>query len=219
MTLKAQRCVTVSSSWVSKLILTCDDGTGQHLAIQFKHDLGHHHRRGLAVPGVTCLYPGTNAAWFNAALVFPGPGHFVHHFLYKKMPYRLIPDPCPAQPCDTVTVGCCPDPLLAVLHATFTGGTGTCACLTDVTVPLAWSAVFSRWQFDGSLCAVAGCTCFVACGAGNVWQFGGLNNSPFALTAASGPSCSPLSLPFNSLTIPPAIGNCCTGSVNVVVTV
>jgi hypothetical protein len=72
--------VPVVSRWVRQFILTdtCE------LAVQFKNHRGE----------VCCLYPGTNKALFELAITWPSPGKFVHRFLYRKLPYRLIVPPC-----------------------------------------------------------------------------------------------------------------------------
>ena len=102
----AAKCVPVVSSWVSLFILTCNN----ELAVQFHN-------------GVCCLYPGTNLALFQTAISWPSPGKFVHRFLYKRLPYRLIKPPCPAQACSgTITTTCCPTITLPnTLHGTLTG--------------------------------------------------------------------------------------------------
>ena len=122
----AAKCVPVPSSWVKQFILTCDN----LLAVEFKN-------------GVCCLYPASSKALFEIAITWPSPGKFVHVFLYKKLAYKLIKCPCPAQPCDghtgTITTTCCPNDLVpATLHATFTNAgplDGSYALSNDPTNP------------------------------------------------------------------------------------
>lgn len=88
MALCDDRCYdTPQSSWVTRIILTNGE-----LAITF------HHRQ--HPPHITCLYPGTDCTWFTAAMVWPSKGRFVHAFLYRRRPYRVIPNPCPIAPCN-----------------------------------------------------------------------------------------------------------------------
>ncbi len=95
-TVIADRCVPVASSWVYQFILTCDG----ELAVQFKqHVRTYRGRRYGGVPGVTCLYPGTDQRLFDVAILHPSPGRFVHRFLYRRRPYQLIQCPCPAAGC------------------------------------------------------------------------------------------------------------------------
>jgi hypothetical protein len=72
--------VPVVSRWVRQFILmdTCE------LAVQFKNHRGD----------VCCLYPRTNKTLFDLAISWPSPGKFVHRFLYRKWPYKLIVPPC-----------------------------------------------------------------------------------------------------------------------------
>jgi hypothetical protein len=81
------RCQLVVSSWVRYLILTNGE-----LAVQF------YDRRGKR-PDVCCLYPGTNCFWYLTGLAWPSKGKFVHAWLYKKRPYKLIKPPCPIPDC------------------------------------------------------------------------------------------------------------------------
>jgi hypothetical protein len=75
------QCRDVQSSWVSQLILT-----GQELAVTYYKK---------NKPNVTCLYPGTSPSWFLLGCTAPSKGRFVHAFLYRRRPYRIIEDPCP----------------------------------------------------------------------------------------------------------------------------
>jgi hypothetical protein len=97
----AKRCVPVHSSWVFQLIQGCNG----EFAIQFLKYV--HRRHGIVVggvPGVTCYYPFAPAGYFDLALTWPSKGHFVHRFLYKVQPYKIIANPCPAGDCETA--GC-----------------------------------------------------------------------------------------------------------------
>jgi hypothetical protein len=214
MAIIAQHCLQVRSSWVRKLILTCDtDGTGQHLAVSFKRWVGPHHH----IPNLTCLYPQTDKRFYDIGSVFPSKGHFVHRFLYRKMPYRLIADPCPQQAC-TVTVGCCGNPIPLTLHCTFSGGFGTCVNLDGTTIAVSWNATNSRWEYNGPLIGTNNCSVYFWCDNTNTWQSGGANNSAFDTTAATSVTCSPISLSF---TMPLALGppgQVCSGNIVATVT-
>ena len=107
------RCVPVRSRWVYQFVLTA----GCELAVWFKN-------------GVCCLYPHTTQAWFLRAIAAPRPGHYVHQFLYKKMPYRIIRPPCPAAG-GGIPVACCTDPVPGTLHLTANLGLGTLALTYD----------------------------------------------------------------------------------------
>ena len=187
----AAKCVPVRSSWVGQFILTCDD----ELAVQFRN-------------GVCCLYPGTNAALFRIAISWPSPGKFVHLFLYKRLPYRLIKPPCPAQPCGgggTITTACCPtDPVPMALHATLTGAgalDGTYSLGYDPTNPdPTWltGTVFTCVGLQQPLvfsCAAFGATWIVTIGLHVYHTAAGSNCSPFVqrftgvdLIACGGPT-------------------------------
>jgi hypothetical protein len=103
--IKARKCFFPSSHWVYATILTCDN----QLAVWFRR--GVHHRHGVAyggVPGVCCLYPTTQGelaeALYDLALVWHSEGKWVHHFLYRKLPYRIVSPP--ALPCGQCITSC-----------------------------------------------------------------------------------------------------------------
>jgi len=97
--IQAQACYFPSSSWVHAFILTCDN----KLAVWFKRHVHHrHHRAYGGVPGVCCLYPTSNKRLYDLAVVWWSAGHFVHQFLYKLLPYRLVQPPVlPCSGCAT----------------------------------------------------------------------------------------------------------------------
>lgn len=82
------RCILVRSSWVRYIILVNGE-----LAVQF---YDRRRRR----PDVCCLYPGTNCTWFLLGAAWPSKGKFVHAFLYRRRPYRIIRPPCPIAACN-----------------------------------------------------------------------------------------------------------------------
>ena len=123
------RCVPVRSRWVRQFILT----SRCTLAVWFKN-------------GVCVEYPGTSQPWFSRALAAPSPGHYIHQFLYKKMPYRVIRPPCPPST-PPISTPCCPAGIPALLHATITNTQNTpCA---PTTIPLAYNAGTGRWAGSG----------------------------------------------------------------------
>jgi len=115
---------TPQSTWVFAVMLTCDN----LLAIQFKRRLRNlrlsGQRRGIKlgfVPGVVCLYPGTTEKWFNLALVWASKGKYVWEFLYKKMPYKVIPAPAGPFGCkDTLIATSSVNPSAVGQSVTFT---------------------------------------------------------------------------------------------------
>jgi hypothetical protein len=105
--IKAKLCFFPVSEWVHALILTCDD----QLAVWFKKGVKHYTVKGKrhgygGVPGICCLYPNTTRRFFDLAIVFPpGPGEFVHRFLYKKMAYKPVQPPAfPCAGCATTVI-------------------------------------------------------------------------------------------------------------------
>ena len=85
------KCTLVPSSWCRYII-----ALNGELAIQFYDRTGKR-------PDACCLYPGTPCMWYITAQTWPSKGKFVHAFLYKRRPYRLIRSPCPLATfvCDT----------------------------------------------------------------------------------------------------------------------
>jgi hypothetical protein len=103
-TIKAKKfhLVRSPSEWVHAVILTCND----EIAVWFKHGekiIGRTHVHpgpylGIGgAPTVCCVYPKTAGALgrqlFNLALAWAYAGEFVHAFLYKKQPYRIVQPP------------------------------------------------------------------------------------------------------------------------------
>ena len=199
--IRAKQCVAVVSSWVRYFILTCDDT----LAVQFydsRHP--HHPRKSHPRPDVCCLYPDAGVSYFNLALVWNSPGRFVHHFLYRKMPYLLVPPPCPAAGCG-VLVPCCPVPVSTHLTATLTGDLRGSYPLVYRPSPNVW--VSDPVTFCGTSTSVIQLSC-----QGTVWEAvitGDVNGCQTGQTPASSVSCSPLDLVFNPMqTLFPG---CCQG--------
>lgn len=99
--------------------------------------------------GVCCLYPHTTQAWFIRAVAAPSPGHYVHQFLYKKMPYRLIRPPCPAVGGGggggTTQTSCCTDPVPNTLHATITNDSAL-----NGSYALTHNATSDHWLYTGA---------------------------------------------------------------------
>jgi hypothetical protein len=102
--IKARKCFfpRSPSDWVHRIFLTCDN----ILAVQFNHGEKVHkvsdHGPGAylgwgGVPGVCCLYPTTQGELaeqlYDLATVWSFAGEFVHRFLYKKLPYRIVSPP------------------------------------------------------------------------------------------------------------------------------
>jgi hypothetical protein len=178
----AKKCVQPISSWVYQWILGCNG----EFAVQFMQHV--HRSRGVAlggVPGVTCWYPGAPASFFDVALVYPGPGKFVHHFLYKRLPYTLIKDPCPPADCGQLTT-CCPGVFIPnTLYATISNRTGNLTTLPD-TIVITWDAGQGQWIASGGTLCIFRCL--------GVWQ---LRISAIPFTPASTVVCTPLAITFS----------------------
>jgi hypothetical protein len=166
---------TPHSRWVHCFILGCDG----EFAVRFKRYAGGAGRRPAAafqrwlatVAGVTCYYPSAPAAFMRIAKGSPSPGRFVHLYLFKKLPYRIIADPCPPGNCGVQT-DCCAAVMPGTVHNTITavgGALPTCDCLIGQTVPMPYDSVAQIWI--GHL-AVPGCNagnyvhCALRCNAG-----------------------------------------------------
>jgi len=164
MTPNARKCQPVVSSWVWQAILMCDDS----LALQFKHGVHHHHKVPYGgVPGVVCWYPGTPESYFDMICVWGEPGKFVHQLLYKKWPYQIIANPCPAQGCGGQSVGCCPG--VSVPNDLWVTLSGV-ACL-EGSYPLPYVADAGDWTGEAFLCNRN--TYFNLTCTGKNWYFGG----------------------------------------------
>jgi hypothetical protein len=203
MNVTAKYCVPAysPSGWVFNWILTCDN----ELAVTF-----HSRRHG----NVCCLYPGTTEQWFDLAISWPLPGKFVHKFLYKKMPYRLIASPCPPTECNVQTK-CCTNTLPATLHATLTN-LNNCQCASG-TVTLTWNEAAGAWTGYGLLgtCGEPISLAFSCHGtSASGFQLQVVVNSPpcqigpVTLSPVGTPTCNPLNVQFHVAASP----NCGCGS-------
>jgi hypothetical protein len=212
----AQQCrYTPHSRWVHAFIQGC----GGELAVQYKHAVagrravaasfqvaGPNRQVGnlppqprLMVPSVTCHYPSAPANWYAIAISYPSAGRFVHAFLYKKQPYRLIANPCPAQACDVAT-DCCANGIPQTLYLTLSGGTAL-----NGSYPLVHDSGTGQWA--GYLGTPGPNTqVFFEC-AGSALTFrlfgycnGSLTFSTDNLLTMASCSCSPFSIVFPSQT-------------------
>lgn len=120
-------------------------------------------------------------------------------------------------PQGTIQTTCCPDLIPSVLYVRFHNATGTCGCLDNAVVPIAWTGV--QWQVTTTdLCGGVSTDIRLFCvGAG--WNFNAVSGNPGAcnitttpLTAVSCPS--PFTLTGTGLTVT----GCCNGTVDVTVT-
>jgi hypothetical protein len=131
--LKARQCSLARSpsDWVYAFYLSCND----EIAVHFRHGqkiIARTHTHpgpyiGVGgVPAVCCLYPSTAGALgrqlYELALGWPYGGEFVHRFLYKIQPYRIVPPPrMPCAGCATrVHLGSSANPSCAGDAVTFT---------------------------------------------------------------------------------------------------
>lgn len=116
----------------------------------------------------------------------------------------------------TISVPCCPSNLLpATVTATFSGGTGTCACLNGLAVSLTWDGA----QWTGGSIPLVQCSngpwpmslkCFTV--ISNRWGLIFCGHESDKTTW----SCAPLSIVF-SVTLPP-VGCPCSDTVTVTIT-
>jgi hypothetical protein len=147
----ARRFYVPISSWVHAFILTCDN----KLAVWFKKHVHHHH--GIAyggVPGVCCLYPGSDQSLFDLAITWYSPGHFVHQFLYRKMGYQIVQPPSPPFGCGTVTtVQSSDNPATVGDSITFTA---TVTDLVGIGTPVGTVAFYDGSTLLGQGSALAG---------------------------------------------------------------
>jgi hypothetical protein len=187
----AKYCTPVNSHWINMAILMCD-GT---LSVYFKD-------------GACCNYPASNPSYYYRMVAAPSPGHYLWQALYRILPYRRIPLPCPAAGCGTVQTTCCANGLPTTLHATLNHGGGS--------VPLVYDGS-QFWTASGILldcgdtidlrftCAPGGGTC-----GDFTFQFR-CNGAPLwaSMTIALGCSCNPLSLHYSgALTALEGCTNC-----------
>jgi hypothetical protein len=204
-TIQARACFFPVSGWVHAFILTCD----LHLAVWFKRRRrrsrrhGRRHRRhahGRAtggVPGVCCLYPGTNGQHYTLATIWHSPGRFVRRFLHRKMGYQIVAPPrVPCGPCGaggpgSVTLPCCPNPLPQTLHVTLTGA-------LSGSYALAWDGAHTWTNTNVTGCGGSLVSVGLSCAAGS-WSL-----TIGAAGASGSGTCNPLSLSF---TVPTPCGS------------
>jgi hypothetical protein len=102
------------------------------------------------------------------------------------------------------------------LHATFSGGTGTCTCLNGQTVALVNNGGVV-WQ--GAVnpgCNGATGQLTLTCSASAFWNVSILGGCAIQSTQPTSFTCSPLVLNFTNLTV---LNNvCCVGTINITVT-
>jgi len=86
----AKFCTAVSSHWILMAILMCDET----LSVWFKH-------------GICVNYRGSNVNHYRQMVAAASPVRWLHRNLYRILPYKIIPLPCPAAGC-TIQNTCCP---------------------------------------------------------------------------------------------------------------
>jgi hypothetical protein len=211
--------VPVVSRWVRQFILTdtCE------LAVQFKNHRGD----------VCCLYPGTNKRLFELAITWPSPGKFVHHFLYRKWPYKLIVPPCTGVgalgPAGRVFTACgCLPP---TVHASIQGVPGSVVLTYDGVGTWAGQGLQAEpGDVEPDFTLVCVPVFALRCRAsGNRCQdfqlTAGWLRGPGAVTSSADPrtcSLTPTSLTFRNLPVPnltiPGGLNACPEAITVTVT-
>lgn len=122
----ADQCYTAPhSSWVRYVCLRNDK-----LGIEFKN-------------GVYCEYPNAGPAMWQMAVAWASKGGFVHEFLFKKLPYRIVGSPC-KDILGMVASPCCANPVRKRLTATVEPS--TCPGVGNFGVDLDWDAASSSWK-------------------------------------------------------------------------
>jgi hypothetical protein len=201
----ARYCTPVVSHWIAMAILMCDDT----LSVWFKD-------------GVCCNYPRTTAHHYYA-MIASDPGVWLHHNLYKILPYRRIPLPCPAAGCGQST-NCCPGQVPNSLHVTVTDG-GGCGCLAGV-FRLDWNAADQAWEYSGTGCGGLNYFIRLTCTQLAAWDlqfsvgggsFGSIFNENPQQNADAGGSCHPFDQHFGG-SFPFLFSSACHGTVTAEVT-
>jgi hypothetical protein len=117
---------------------------------------------------------------------------------------------------------CCPPALPDILHATFGVSVNPCSCLNNLSVPLAWSASLGQWIGAFSGCGTAPTTILFTCASpGDPPTFqltflpGGCLSAGGASVDATCPPAAAFSATFRDI----SFGGCCSGTVNIQVTI
>jgi hypothetical protein len=176
MLVAAQKCTVLSSRWISLAILMCDNT----LSLLFKD-------------GACINYPGSNAAMYYGIVAAPSPGHWLWQNLYRILPYRRIPLPCPPAGCGVVTPCSEPHPISENLHFTVTGS-GAC----DGSYPARYAG-FESWNYTGGTlgsCTATEAAMSLVCG-GATWGFS--TATSFTTYTPASVSYSPLSIVFTGV--------------------
>ncbi len=163
--------------------------------------------------------PGTCSAF--VVVFVQNRGGALRCYLDRTQPSYRTPCPrCPGGSGGGAATPCCANLLPALLHATFTGGTGSCTCLNGLSTPLTWNASLQQWIGAFSGCGAAPTTMVLTCAsAGPPVLFNLAFLSGGGCTSAGGGSssatCSPaFSATFSNI----SFGGCCFGTVNITVT-
>src|SRR5260370_25141891 len=132
----ADKCTPVTSSWLTHV------GTwrGSRFCV-FKKK------------GICCWYPNTNDNYYRLVLTYASKGHFVHEWLWKILPYKIIQNPCPAI-LGAVGTNCCANLIPSTVHVTLTSA-GACGCFSG-SYPLTWNAAAQFWHYIGTVCGGRG---------------------------------------------------------------
>lgn len=121
--------------------------------------------------------------------------------------------PCP-DPGGEVSTPCCSSVLLpATLFATFSAGTGTCACLNGLTVELTWNGSVWKGTYEG--CGASTDTISVFCTAG-VWNI--TRTAGSGCMWPGGTAASSTCVPFSVLSQVNLVSGCCSGTFLITVT-
>jgi hypothetical protein len=201
---QAKFCTAVHSHWILMAILMCDET----LSVWFKH-------------GICVNYRGSNINHYRQMIGAASPGRWLHRNLYRILPYKVIPLPCPAAGCGVMT-SCCPNSIPTNLHLSLAGG-GSCACMSG-TFPLTWSSSGGTFGGPAGLGSQNLCTStafiFECTGPGPyIWDLT-IKTGPFEIIhnqADAGSTCSPFVQTFSGLNAF-LFNDACSGCVSATVT-
>jgi hypothetical protein len=191
---------TPGSRWVFSFIAGCNG----EFAVRFNHRIrGRHgsdfHRWLAMVAGVTCWYPGAPAAFMRIAKASPSPGKFVHEYLYKKLPYVIIADPCPPGNCGQLTPCCSGIYVPNNLVATVSNATGGFAGM-PAQLALVYGSGSGNWQSGtfviGGVTFLLILTCDTSGPPTWTLDFEKVPSAPGPPGTLTSASCEPLALAF-----------------------
>ncbi len=202
---QAKSCTAVHSHWILMAILMCDET----LSVWFKH-------------GICVNYRGSNVHHYRQMIAAASPGRWLHRNLYRILPYKVIPLPCPAAGCG-VTTSCCPNSVPTPLHLSLAGSAG-CGCMSG-TYLLTYSPTGGSFGGPAWVGSAAACSRSIAfifeCAQGVRWQWHlTITTGPFEIVKNVNDdtsTCDPFLQTYSGLNVFTFSG-ACSGSVSATVT-